>query len=255
MTALDLTPAPGVAPLPRMLAAQTAIELRLLLRRGEALLLVAVIPVLLLVTFAKTSVVDFNGISRVNFLVPGIMSLAVMSTSFTGQAISTGFERQYGVLKRLGATALPRAVLLLAKTLAVFVVELFQVALIAVIGLALGWDPSGNPVSVIGLLLLGTALFSGLGLLMAGTLRAEATLAAANLVYVVLLGIGAVVFPLSKFPDAVRRVSEQLPITALAEGLRDAFRASGTVSAHDWLVLTGWAAFALAAAATTFRWE
>lgn len=254
-TTLDLTPAPGSAPLTRMLAAQTAVELRLLLRRGESLLLLAVIPVLLLVAFSNTSVVDVDEGRRIDFLVPGILALAVMSTAFTGQAISTGFERQYGVLKRLGATALPRWVLLVAKTLAVFVVELLQVAVIIGVGLALGWEPHGNPLPVIGLLLLGTATFSGLGLLMAGTLRAEATLAAANLVYVVLLGVGGVVFPLTKFPDGVGRVSEQLPITALSEALRDVLRGGVGVAGHDWLVLSGWAIAALTAAALTFRWE
>jgi ABC-2 type transport system permease protein len=238
-----------------MLAAQTSVELRLLLRRGESILLLAVIPVLLLVAFSKTSVVDIGGGRRVDFLVPGIFALAVLSTAFTGQAIGTGFERQYGVLKRLGATALPRAVLLLAKTLAVFAVEMFQIAVIIIVGLALGWHPHGNPLPVLALLLLGTVAFSGLGLLMAGTLRAEATLAAANLVYVLLLGVGGVVFPLAKFPEGVRRVSEQLPITALSDGLRAVLRDGSGVSPHDWIVLAIWAVVALAAAAATFRWE
>ena len=255
MTTLDLTPAPGAAPMLRMLSAQTAIELRLLVRRGESIVLLAVIPVLLLVAFSTTSVVDVDEGRRIDFLVPGILALAVLSTAFTGQAIATGFERQYGVLKRLGATALPRSVLLLAKTLAVFCVELLQIAVIVGVGLALGWEPHGNPLAVLGLLLLGTAAFSGLGLLMAGTLRAEATLAGANLVYVLLLGVGGVVFPLSKFPEGVRRVSEQLPITALSDGLRTVLRDGAGVSAHDWLVLGGWAVAALVAAAATFRWE
>jgi ABC-2 type transport system permease protein len=254
MTTLDVTPAPAAAPTSRMLRAQTAMELRLTLRRGESLLLVALIPVVLLVTFSTTEIVDITG-SRVNFVVPGILALAVMSTAFTGQAIATGFERQYGVLKLLGATPLPRWVLLVAKTLAVLVVELMQVALVVAVGFALGWDPHGNAASVVGLLVLGTAAFSGLGLLMAGTLRAEATLAAANLVYVVLLVVGGIVFPLSKFPDGARHVFEQLPVTALAEGLRDVMRSGVGVSTHDWVVLVVWAVAALAAAAVTFRWE
>jgi ABC-2 type transport system permease protein len=226
----------------------------LTLRRGESLLLVALIPVVLLVAFSTTHIVDIAG-SRVNFVVPGILALAVMSTAFTGQAIATGFERQYGVLKLLGATSLPRGVLLVAKTLGVLLVELMQVALVVVVGLALGWHPHGNVGEVIGLLVLGTAAFSGLGLLMAGTLRAEATLAAANLVYVVLLVVGGVVFPLSKFPEGARHVFEQLPITALSEGLRDVLRSNTGVSAHDWLVLVIWAVAALTAASFTFRWE
>jgi ABC-2 type transport system permease protein len=237
-----------------MLAAQTGIELRLTLRRGESLLLIALIPVVLLVAFSTTHIVDVTG-SRVNFVVPGILALAVMSTAFTGQAIATGFERQYGVLKLLGATALPRWVLLVAKTLAVLAIELMQVVLIVIVGLALGWHPHGNPAAVIALLVLGTTAFSGLGLLMAGTLRAEATLAAANLVYVVLLLVGGIIFPLSKYPPGARHVFEALPVTALADGLRHVLRAGVAVPTHDWLVLAVWAIAALVGAALTFRWE
>ena len=254
MTALDFAPAGRAAPLHRMLAAQTAIELKLTLRRGESLLLVALIPVVLLIAFSTTHIVDING-SRVNFVVPGILALAVMSTAFTGQAIATGFERQYGVLKLLGATALPRWVLLVAKTLGVLMVELMQVVLIVIVGFALGWHPHGNPAAVVALLVLGTAAFSGLGLLMAGTLRAEATLAAANLVYIVLLLVGGIIFPLSKYPAGARHLFEWLPVTALAQGLRHVLRTGGGVPAHDWIVLALWAVAALVGAALTFRWE
>jgi ABC-2 type transport system permease protein len=128
-----------------------------------------------------------------------------MSAAFTGQAIAVGFERQYGVLKRLGATPLPRAVLLLAKTLAVLVVEALQLALIGGLGLLLGWDPQGPLLAALLLVALGTAAFSGLGLLLGGTLRGLTTLAAANLLWFVLLVLGGVLFPLSAFGPAEGR--------------------------------------------------
>lgn len=149
-----------------------------------------------------------------------MLALAIMSTAFTGQAIATGFERRYGVLKRLGATPLSRSGLMLAKTLAVLAVEVLQVAVIVAVALALGWRPEGSLAAAALLILLGTAAFSGLGLLMAGLLRAEATLAAANLVYLLLLAAGGVIFPLAKFPARVRPVLELLPISALTGGLR-----------------------------------
>ncbi|NED78883.1 ABC transporter permease, partial [Streptomyces sp. SID11233] len=74
------------------------------------------------------------------FLTPGVLALAVMSTAFTGQAIATGFERRYGVLKRLGASPLPRWALMTAKTLSVLVTEVLQVVLLTVIAFALGWS-------------------------------------------------------------------------------------------------------------------
>ncbi|QKW36567.1 ABC transporter permease [Actinomadura sp. NAK00032] len=256
MTApLDLSPAPGAVPLPRMVMSQARYEFRTVLRNGEQLLLTLIIPVVLLVLFSATSLLDLGAGRRVDFLTPGILALAVMSTAFTGQAIGTGFERRYGVLKRLGATPLPRGGLIAAKTASVLAVEAVQAAVICAVALALGWHPAGDPGSVVVLLLLGTAAFSGFGLLMAGTLRAEATLAAANLVYILLLAVGGVVFPLEKFPGPVRDALELLPISALAGGLRDVLRDGAALPAQPLLVLAVWAVAGLALAARFFRWE
>lgn len=254
MTTLDFTPAPGAAPLPRMVAAQAGAEIRGMLRNGEQLLLTMIIPVLVLVGFSAAPLLQVEG-SRVGHVAPGVLALAVMSTAFTGQAIATGFERRYGVLKRLGATPLSRAGLMLAKTLAIVVVEAVQVVVIAAVALGLGWRPSGGWAPAVLLILLGTAAFSGLGLLMAGTLRAEANLAAANLVYLVLLGVGGVIFPIDRFPAGLAAVLELLPITALSTGLRSVLSSSGGFPAIPSLILLGWATITLTLAARTFRWE
>jgi ABC-2 type transport system permease protein len=253
-TALDLTPAPGAAPRSRQLRAQATMELRLVLRNGEQLLLTIIIPTVLLILFASAPIANLPK-PRIDFLTPGVLALAVMSTAFTGQAIGTGFERRYGVIRRLGTTPLHRATLLLAKTISVICVELLQIALLCVVGFAFGWSPHGNPLAVIGLLLLGTAAFSSLGLLMAGTLRAEATLAAANLVYLVMLVLGGVAFPLTDFSNGVRHVLQLLPISALSGGLRTVLLSGRTVPLHDWLTLVVWTVLAAAAAARWFRWD
>ncbi|HSV67193.1 MAG TPA: ABC transporter permease [Mycobacteriales bacterium] len=249
-----LVPAPGAAPRHRMLLAQAGMELRLTLRNGEQLLLTLIIPLLLLAILVFTPFVPVDG-PRVEVFVPGIVALAIMSTAFTGQAIATGFERKYGVLKRLGATALPRSVLLGGKTLAVIGVEMIQLVLILGAGLLLGWHGHPAPVGVLLLVALGTAAFSGLGLLMAGTLRAEVTLAAANLVWFVLLFFGGAVFPLARFPAAVARLLELLPTAALADGLRVALEAGGMLPGRDLAVLASWAVVGLGLAAAKFRWE
>jgi ABC-2 type transport system permease protein len=233
-----------------MIRAQTAMELRLTLRRGESLLLTLAIPLGLLLFFGN---VDVAGAS-VAFLVPGIVALAVMSTAMTGLAIATGFERQYGVLKRLGASPLPRSGLLAAKTLSVAAVEALQVALICVLGRVLGWHPHGSVLAAVALVVVGTAAFAGLGLLMAGALRAEATLAAANGLYLVLLLVSGMVVPLGKLPAPLRTVARALPSGALAEGLRGALSGPGALL-KPLLVLVAWAVVALGAAAATFRWE
>ncbi|MFJ8646811.1 ABC transporter permease [Streptomyces sp. NPDC093546] len=249
------TPQPGAAPIGRMIAAQAALETKMLLRNGEQLLLTVVIPSLLLVLFSTVDIVDTGDGKAVDFLAPGVLALAVMSTAFTGQAIATGFERRYGVLKRLGASPLPRWALMTAKTVSVLVTEVLQIALLTVIALALGWSPQGSPISVLLLLVLGTAAFSGLGLLMAGTLKAEATLAAANLVFLLLLVGGGVVVPLEKFPDAARAALELLPISALSEGLRDVLRDGASMPWGAAGILAAWAVLGLGAAARFFRWE
>ncbi|MFF4605626.1 ABC transporter permease [Streptomyces sp. NPDC001339] len=257
-------PRPGAAPLPRMIRAQAALETRMLLRNGEQLLLTVIIPTLLLVLFSAVDIVAVptdtaGGAGKaVDFLAPGVLALAVLSTAFTGQAIATGFERRYGVLKRLAVSPLPRWGLMTAKTCAVVITEVLQVALLTAVAFALGWSPHGGPatvVPVVALLVLGTAAFSGLGLLMAGTLKAEATLAAANLVFLLLLVGGGVIVPLTKFPEAVQSVLGFLPVSALSDGLRDVLQHGAGVPWADLGILAGWAVVGLGAAAKFFRWE
>ena len=251
-------PAPGAAPLARMVRAQATLELRTLARNGEQLLLTLIIPVLLLVAFGHENLISVGAGSRIDFVVPGILALAVLSTAFTSQAIGTGFERRYGVLKRLGASPLSRKGLIAAKTLTVLAVELVQVAIVLAIGALLGWSPVASPAAALWvplLLVAGTAAFSGLALLMAGTLRAEATLAAANLLYLIMLGLGGILFPLTKFPPGARPVLKLLPGGALSDGLRAVLAHGGGLPVADLLVLCAWAVAAIAVAARAFRWE
>ncbi len=247
-----LAPAPAAATTGAMLRAQWVAELRLILRNGEQLLLNLIIPLGLLVVLSKVPFVSIDG-SRVDFAVPGVLALAVMSSAFTGQAIATGFERYYGVLKRLGATPLPRSVLLGAKTLAVLTVQVLQLGAICVLGLLLGWEPHGQVVGAIVLVALGTAAFSGLGLLLGGTLRGLTSLAVANLLWFVLTALGGVVFPLRETGGA-EQVLQYLPTAALSDGLRTLFQ-TGDLVARDVLTLAVWAVLALVSAARAFRWE
>jgi ABC-2 type transport system permease protein len=237
-----------------MLATQAGVEVRLAFRNGEQVMLTLLIPLALLVGLTLLNVVPLPA-PRVAMVAPGVFALAVLSTAFTGQAIATGFERRYGVLKRLGAAPLPRWALLTAKTCAVLVTEILQVVLLTVIAFGLGWSPHGNPFAVVLLLVLGTAAFSGLGLLMAGTLRAEATLAAANLVFLLLLVGGGVIVPMDRFSGGVQSVLKLLPISALSGGLRDVLQHGAAIPWGDLGILAAWAAVALAAAARFFRWD
>jgi ABC-2 type transport system permease protein len=221
-------------------------------------LLNVAIPIGLLVFFSLVDVLPKPAGVRhaVDFLTPGVLALAVVSTSMVSLGIATGFERQYGVLKRLGATPLGRPRLLAAKIVSVIAIEAVQVALIVGVGLALGWDAGGSVWPAVPAVLLGTVAFAGLGLLMAGALRAEVTLAAANGLYLLFLLLGGMVIPLSKLPGGLRALARALPAGALSDALHGALSSgSGSVPLRAWVVLAAWAIAAPAVAARLFRWE
>jgi ABC-2 type transport system permease protein len=249
---------PGAAPLPRMVAAHAVMETRLMLRNGEQLLLALVIPILVLLGgVISLEHLDLSlSHTPVDELTPGVLGLAVMSTSFTSLAIATGFERRYGVLKRLGSSPLPRHGLLLGKVGALLAVLALQVLVIGAVALAMGWSPEVTVRGLAGvaaMATLGTAAFASWGLALAGTVRAEATLALANLVYVLLAAGGALVLPASaygRFGDLLL----WLPSGALGAGLRESLLV-GTFPSTPALVLLLWAAAGTLVTARTFSWE
>lgn len=249
------TPDPGSAPLVRQVRAQAAMEARLMLRNGEQLLLAVVIPLVVLVGgLYAADRVDLGMTSDpIDVLTPGVLALAVMSTAFTSVAIATGFERRYGVIKRLGASPLPRHGLLLGKVGALLLVETLQAVLICAVATSLGWSPDVSLTGALAAWLLGTAAFGALGLLLAGLLRAEATLALSNLVYLLLMVAGGVVIPADQY-GAFGDVVTLLPSGALGEAMRSALR-DGSADWPSILVLALWALGASALTARTFRWE
>ncbi len=260
MTSLDVSPQPGAASPVSRVDAHARLELAMTLRNGEQLLLTLVLPLGLLLGLSLTTVVDLGIVGtaradRLAVVVPGMLALAVLSTAFTGLAIQTGFERRYGVLKRLGATPLSRSDLLAGKAVAVLIVELGQFVILGGTGWLLGWRPDAlGLVLAVALMVLGTAAFVALGLLLAGTLRAEATLAGANVVYLLLLAAGGIVIPLAEMPESAQPWVELLPSAALAEALRTALIA-GDVAIGDIAVLSAWLAIGALATARWFRWE
>ena len=249
--------ATGAAPGRRVLKAQTRIELLLTLRRGESVLLTFAIPVVLLAFFSLVDLLPTGTSSGdpVDFLLPGVLALAVMSTALVSTAIATGFERQMGVLKRLGATPLTRRQLLAAKTAAVLVIEALQLVVLVAEGYLLGFRFEGPAVpAAVAAAVLATIAFAGLGLLMAGTLPALTTLAAANGVYILLLLLGGMVIPLAELPGPLQAVAKALPAGALADIFHGTL-GTGDVGASAWIVLVAWAVAAPLAAARWFRWE
>jgi ABC-2 type transport system permease protein len=250
-TTLDLTPAPGAAPASTRIVRHALMEVRLLVRNGEQLLLALIIPLGVLVVGRLAG----GRLGTLDQLGPSVLALAVWSSGFTSVAISTGFERRYGVLERLAATPLGRGGLLAGKSLGLALIIIDQLVVLAIAGLILGWRPHFTALSALlalALVVLATATFVCLALLLAGRARAEATLGLANLIYLLALGGGALVIPLARYPAGVRPWIELLPTAALGEGLRAA--AAGNVLAWAPLVLAGWLVTAAAAAWKGFRW-
>lgn len=247
--------APAAAPWPRRVLAQASFEARAVLRNGEQLLLTLVLPVLALIVLARTDVVDLGTADRLGLAAPGALALAVLSTAFTSQAIATGFDRRWGVLRLLATTPLGRGGLLAGKAVAVLAVEALQVAVLGGVALALGWRPDARELPAAALVLaLGTAAFVALALVVAGTLRTEAVLAVANLIWVLLAAGGGALLPLDVLPDAAAGVVALLPSGALGEGLRTALTGGG-FPVGPVLVLAAWTALGSALAARFFRWD
>ena len=253
-------PQPGSAPWPRKVLAHSRMEFKLLVRNGEQLLLALVIPLGILLLLGATGLGDRLplGTGRpIDQAVPRVLALAILSSSFTSLAIATGFERRYGVIKRLGASPLSRTGLLAGKIGAVLIVQLIQLAVLMGTGLALGWKPVGGVEAVVGVILTvlcGTAAFASLGLLMAGVLRAEATLAAANLLYLLLLVGGAVLTPVDEYPAGMQGVVRVLPSAALANGLANS-TVEGVIPWAAALSLALWAGVLGYLVSRTFRWD
>ena len=240
----------------RPLLAQTRFELLLTLRRGESILVTVLVPILLLIFFGTVAVFDANPRDQLRQLMPGLMALAVMSTGMVSLGIGTGFERQYGFLKRLGASPLTRPQLLAAKGIVTLGVVAAQIGLLCGVAFLLfGWRAELQPWMALAIILLGLAAFAGLGLLMAGTLPAEATLALANTLYLVFLLLGGLVVPLDRLPAGIHAVARLLPGAALADLLAGSVGDWGQVWRYSLPVLLAWSVLTPLAAVRWFRWE
>lgn len=237
------------------IGAQARFDTLTLLRNGEQLMVSLLIPAMALVGLVKVSYPDLSPDRRVDALTPGILALAIISTAFTGQAIATGFDRRYGVLRLLGASPLGRGGLLAGRILAVLVIEALQMVVLGAIGLALGWHPAAVGIlPVLVFWLLGTVCFVAFAFTFAGTLRAEATLALANIVFVLIMAAGGVILPGAHLGAPWGDIVSWLPSAALGDGLRAAFE-HGRLAWRPLLVLAAWAAGFSALAARFFRWS
>jgi ABC-2 type transport system permease protein len=248
------SPDPRPSPTGRRITATGGLELRMTLRNGEQLLLALIIPLLALLGGTLITVIDLPE-PRINAVVPGVLVLAVLSSAFTSQAITTGFDRRYGVLKRLAAAGISRSQLIAGKCLATLAVIAGQFLVLGGAALLLGWRPEGSPLWVLVITLLGTAAFIGLALLLGGTLRAEAVLAVANLLWLVFVLVGGVIVPLDQAPEILRTIGELTPPGAMSQAMRAVLQDGAAPPVAALLVLAGWVVVGWAATVRWFRWQ
>ncbi|QNK80012.1 ABC transporter permease [Nakamurella sp. PAMC28650] len=247
-------PDPRRAPAWRMVRAASGLELKMLLRNGEQLLLAVIIPLAVLIGLTTVSIVEL-ATPRVDTVTPGVLALAIMSTAFTSQAITTGFDRRYGVLKRLAAAGVGKNLLVAGKCGAALVVIVGQWVVLGVVAFILGWHPHGNPIWLVLLALLGAAAFIGLALLLGGTLRAEAVLALANVIWFAMVLVGGVVIPLTKGPQWLRVIGELTPAGALSTALRDVLQRGAAPTAASLLALVFWVVVGWGGTVRWFKWQ
>src|SRR6266699_3958108 len=239
----------------RQVWAQAQVELLMTLRRGESVLITLIVPVILLIFFTSLNIVPTTNEKAVDFLLPGMLALAVMATGMVSLGIATAYARYYVVLKRLGSSPLPRGGLILAKLISVLVLELLQVIILVGVAVALyGWRPAGSPLLALLVLAIGTATFAALGLAMAGALRAEITLAGANALYLLFLLLGGGILPLSHLPPAVAAIAQILPAAALTQALQATMSNNAPFPIFSLVTLVIWAVAILLVAIKTFRW-
>lgn len=236
--------------------AQAGYEARTLLANGEQLLVSLILPAMALVGLTMTTVPSLGAGRRVDVVVPGVLALAVVSTAFTGQAIATAFDRRYGVLRYLGTTPLGRSGLLWGKAIGVLSVVGIQTVLLGVLGLTMGWRPhwSGLPMTLL-LAVAGTWTWVALALLLAGALRAEGVLAVANLIWVVVAGVGGLLMPTDRLPAGVSHAVHWLPSGALGDGMRAALQGHSIDALAPLAALVVWGAVATALTTRTFDWS
>jgi ABC-2 type transport system permease protein len=246
----------NAASLARQILQQVKCELLLTARRGENVLITLIVPVVLLIFFTSLNLVPKMGESTINFLLPGILALAIIAAGMVNLGISTAYERYYGVLKRLGSSPLPRSGLIIAKVISILILEMLQVILLVGGAIVLyGWRPVGSPLLALLTIALGTVTFASLGLAMAGALRAEITLAGANALYLVFLLIGGSLLPVDRLPAPLADFAQMLPAAALTQALQATMNNGERFPATPLIVLAVWAVAILLIAVRTFKWE
>ena len=191
----------------------TKSDLKIALRRSESLLVTVVVPIFALISASQTD----GGVKK---YLPFVILLTVMGTSLLSIGISTGFDRRYRVLVRLGTTPLGKLGTVLSKILYVFVLETVLLLIVSGVGVAIGFRPDIKSLLIFPLCWLASISFTSIALIIASNLKAETNLGVQNLVYFLFIIGGSLAFVSKSSNKVVHDLTRLIPSTALHSLLR-----------------------------------
>jgi ABC-2 type transport system permease protein len=238
----------------RRLYIQTKWEFFLNARNSEQALLLVLIPIVILFVLTKTAIIGGEN-TEVFAAFATVVTVSTFAAGFTSLAIATAFERRSETLVFLGTTSLTRVEVVLAKSLGSFLLAIFAGLFTLIAALILGWNPTLSTLLLPFWMMLGVVSVSGFAYLLAGTLRAEAVLAIANGIFVLVLMFGGVIFT---FSETITNVLEFLPPLALKNVIEFSVAPTNggdTNVIKAMCVLIAWGAAGHILASRFFKWR
>ena len=207
----------------------------------------------------ESQAVESKGLEYVDFLVPGIISMAIMQMGIFSVVFSLIQYRQQGVLRRLYATPIRPHNFLIGQVFTRLVVSMVQVVVLLGVGVLI-FDVSvaGNFGYLFILAVLGGALFLAIGFVISGFAKNEEVGAPlANIIALPMMFLSGVFFPTDTLPGVLEDIVQYLPLTFLADGMREVAIQGASITEIPWEVLglVVWLAVAFIAATRVFRWE
>ncbi|HVV51452.1 MAG TPA: ABC transporter permease, partial [Polyangia bacterium] len=194
----------------------------------------------------------------VDWLVPGLLGLQLLNGAMWGAAFNIVNARQRKLLKRLAATPMRRAHYLLSYRVSGLVFVPLQVfVLFAFARLTFGVVIQGSVLAVLGLALLGSWAFAGLGLLCAARAQnSETANGLINLVTLPMMVFSGVFFSSSRFPSVLQPAIRLLPLSAFNEALRHVVNDGASIFTQGVPIgiLVAWTLVTSVLAVRLFRW-
>ena len=203
--------------------------------------------------------VNAHNLRYIEFLLPGLIALSIMQMSVFSVAFVFTQYKEKGVLKRLLATPMQPLHFVIANGITRLLVSLVQATIFIGLGLLLfKVHVVGSYLLVFLTVLLGAAMFLGLGFTISGLAKtADSVPAIANLIVFPMMFLGGTFFAISGMPAWLQAIAKFLPLTFFSSALRDVMtKGSGFTDIWiDLLAMVAWGAVLIFLATVTFRFQ